>query len=88
MTEKDRAVAIICGFSMDKILDTVDFIEAVVGRHGMRHGDRLAMMFCKKYNLPRMNTMDLMSCLGAAANRKMLLMNPDDGDQGKPNIIH
>lgn len=87
MTEKEQAVAIICGFSMDKILNTVDLIEGIVGRNGMRHGDKMAMMFCRQHRLPRMNTMELMSCLGAAANRKMLLMNPDEGEQGKPSII-
>lgn len=88
MTEKEQAVAVLCGFSMDSLLNTVDLIEELVGKHGLKHGDKMAMQFCRQHRLPRMNTMELMSCLGAAANRKMLLMNPDDGNQGKPSIIH
>lgn len=88
MSEKDQAVAILTGFSIDKILNTVDFIEEMVGRNGMQHGDKLALTFCRQYNLPRMNVMELMQCLGAAANRKMLLMNPEEGEQERPSIIH
>lgn len=82
------AVAVLTGFSIDSLLNTVDFVEEVVGRNGMRHGDKLAMDFCKKHNLPRMNSMQLMQCLGKAVNRKMLLMNPDESNNERPNIIH
>jgi hypothetical protein len=88
MNEKDHIVAVLTGFSMDKLLNTVDLIEAVVGKGGMRHGDRLALEFCKQHRLPKIGVMELMSCLGTATNRKMLLMNPDEGDQEKPSIIH
>lgn len=88
MNEQDKAVAILVGFSIDKLLNTVDFIEEVVGRNGLRHGDKLALEFCKKSGLHRMNAMELVQCLGKAVNRKMLLMNPDEGEQEHPNIIH
>lgn len=88
MNEKDRAVAILTGFSIDSILNTVDLIEEVVGRNGMKHGDKLALEFCKRHMLPKMNVMELMQCLGAAANRKMLLIDPEHGEQERPNIIH
>lgn len=88
MNEQDRAVAVLIGFSIDKLLNTVDFIEEVVGRNGIRHGDKLALEFCKRHALPRMNAMQLVQCLGKAVNRKMLLLNPDEGEQERPSIIH
>lgn len=88
MNDQDRALAMLTGFSMDKLLNTVDFIEGIVGRNGMKHGDRMALEFCKSSNLPRMNAMELMQCLGKAVNRKMLLMDPDHGEQERPTIIH
>jgi hypothetical protein len=88
MNEKDHIVAVLTGFSMDKLLNTVDLIEAVVGNGGIKHGDRLALQFCKEHRLPKIGVMELMSCLGSAANRKMLLMNPDEGEQERTSIIH
>ena len=88
MTERDHVVSVLCGFSMDKLLNTVDLIEAVVGQSGLRHGDKLALQFCRQHQLPKMDVMELVSCLGAAANRKMLLVDPNDGNQEKPSIIH
>lgn len=88
MNDQERAVAILTGFSIDKLLNTVDLIEGIVGRNGMKHGDKMALEFCKASYLPRMNAMELMQCLGKAVNRKMLLMNPDEGEQERPSIIH
>lgn len=88
MNEQDAAVSILTGFSIDKLLNTVDFIEEVVGRNGMIHGDKLALEFCKKAGINRMNAIELVQCLGKAVNRKMLLMNPEEGEQERPNIIH
>lgn len=88
MTEQDKIVATLVGFNIDKLLNTVDLIEEVVGRNGMRHGDKLSLEFCKQHGLPRMNAIQLVQCLGKAINRKMLLLNPDEGEQERPNIIH
>lgn len=88
MSDQDQAVAILTGFNIDSLLNTVDLIEEVVGRNGIKHGDKLAIEFCKQHRLPRMNVMELMQCLGKASNRKMLLLNPEDGEQERPNIIH
>jgi hypothetical protein len=88
MNDQDRAVAVLTGFSIDKLLNTVDFIEEIVGRSGVKHGDKMALDFCKANYLPRMNVMELVQCLGKAVNRKMLLMNPDEGEQDRPSIIH
>lgn len=87
MNEQDQVVAVLTGFSIDKILNTVDLIEAIVGRNGIRHGDKIAMQFCKDHNLPRMGTMELMACLGKAANRKMLLEDPNQDTNSLPSII-
>jgi hypothetical protein len=87
-SEEDRAIAVLCGYSMDKLLNTVDLIEGVVARNGLRNADKLALEFCKQNYLPRMNAMELASCLGKAVNRKMLTINPDEGEQERPSIIH
>lgn len=88
MSEQENIVATLTGFSIDKLLNTVDLIEEVVGRNGLRHGDKLALDFCKQSRLPRMNAIQLVQCLGKAVNRKMLLLNPDEGEQERPSIIH
>lgn len=88
MTDEERAVAIICGFSIQKIANTVALFEAIIGSHGMRHADKLAGIFCRKHGLPRMDTMDMMRVMGKAANRKMLMSDPDLDTNSQPTIIH
>lgn len=88
MTEEERAVAIVSGFSIQKITNTVALLEQIIGTHGMRHADKLAHMFCRKHNLPRMDTMDMMRVMGKAANRKMLMADPDLDTNSQPTIIH
>lgn len=88
MNEEEQAVAVISGFSIQKITNTVALIEGIIERHGLRHADKIAAMFCRQYRLPRMDTMEMMRVMGKAANRKMLMADPDQDINSQPTIIH
>lgn len=87
MSDKEKAIDIMLGFSIDKMYNTVQLLEGVVQRHGMRHGERMAELYCNEYNIPALTFPEFMSALGSAMQRKLMLIDPNAEITDK-TIIH
>lgn len=87
MTDKEKTIEVMLGFSIDKMYNTAMLIEGITARNGTRHAERVAEQFCHEYQLPSMSIEEFMSTLASAMQRKMLLINPD-ADISDQSIIH
>lgn len=87
MTDKEKIIEVMLGFSIDKMYNTAMLIEGITAHNGTRHAERVAEQFCHEYQLPSMSIEEFMSTLASAMQRKMLLINPDS-DISDQSIIH
>lgn len=87
MTDKEKTIEIMLGFSIDKMYNTAMLIESVTSRNGTKHAERIAEQFCHEHHLPSMPISEFMSTLASAMQRKMLLIDPE-ADITDKTIIH
>ena len=87
MSDKETAIEMMMGFSIEKMYNTVMLFEEIVAKHGMMHGDRIADQYCKSYGIPVLNFIEFMKALASAMQRKMMLIDPSQ-DVTDKTIIH
>jgi hypothetical protein len=87
MTDKEKTIDTLLAFSINKMYNTAMLIENVTEKHGKKHAERIAELFCHEHHLPSMPIDEFMGTLASAMQRKMLLIDPDL-DITDQSIIH
>lgn len=87
MSDRETAIDVMMGFSIDKMYNTVMLIEAMIARNGVRSAEQFIEEYCKKHYLPTMNLKEFMGALSSAMQRKLMLIDPDE-DVADKTIIH